>query len=50
LFAFSGGSETPIYVPFDRLRGELGKRGFTDFADFSVGRGTALLAHKATTS
>jgi SAM-dependent methyltransferase len=46
LFAFSGGSETPIYVPFDRLRGELGKRGFTDFADFSVGRGTALLARK----
>jgi SAM-dependent methyltransferase len=46
LFAFSGGSETPIYVPFDRLRGELGRRGFTDFADFSVGRGTALLARK----
>ena len=47
LFAFSGGSDTPIYVPFDRLRRELGRRGFTDFADFAVGRGTALLARKA---
>jgi SAM-dependent methyltransferase len=46
LFAFSGGAETPIYVPFDRLRRELGRRGFTDFADFAVGRGTALLARK----
>jgi SAM-dependent methyltransferase len=50
LFAFSGGSDTPIYVPFDRLRGELEKRGFTDFADFHVGRGTALLARKARAS
>jgi SAM-dependent methyltransferase len=47
LFAFSGGAETPIYVPFDRLRSELKRRGFTDFADFEVGRGTALLARKA---
>jgi SAM-dependent methyltransferase len=47
LFAFSGGSETPIYVPFDRLRRELARRGFTDFAEFAVGRGTALLARKA---
>ena len=44
LFAFSGGAETPIYVPFDRLRRELARRGFTDFADFASGRGTALLA------
>jgi ubiquinone/menaquinone biosynthesis C-methylase UbiE len=48
VFSFSGGAETPIYVPFDRLRAELTSRGFADFADFSVGRGTALLARKRT--
>jgi malonyl-CoA O-methyltransferase len=47
LFAFSGGAQTPIYVPFDRLRSELEKLGFTDFADFAAGNGTALLARKA---
>ena len=46
LFAFSGGDETPIYVPPERLRAELSSRGFADFADFSAGRGTALLARK----
>jgi ubiquinone/menaquinone biosynthesis C-methylase UbiE len=46
LFAFSGGSATPIYVAPERLRELLGPRGFTDFADFSAGRGTALLARK----
>jgi SAM-dependent methyltransferase len=46
LFAWSGGPQTPIYVPPERLRAELGRRGFTDFADFSAGRGTALLARK----
>jgi ubiquinone/menaquinone biosynthesis C-methylase UbiE len=46
VFSFSGGAETPIYVPFDRLRSELGQRGFSDFADFSVGRGTSLVARK----
>jgi SAM-dependent methyltransferase len=46
-FAFSGGAGTPIYVPFDRLRSELGRRGFAQFADFDTGRGTALLATKA---
>jgi ubiquinone/menaquinone biosynthesis C-methylase UbiE len=47
VFAFSGGPETPIYVPPARLRAELSRRGFTDFADFAAGRGTALLARKA---
>ena len=47
LFAFSGGAETPIYVAAERLRLELGKRGFTDFAEFAAGNGTALLARKA---
>lgn len=46
LFAFSGGSGTPIYVPPDRLRSELSQRGFAEFADFKAGRGIALLARK----
>ena len=47
VFAFSGGPETPIWVPPERLRGELAAVGFTDFADFRAGNGTALLARKA---
>jgi ubiquinone/menaquinone biosynthesis C-methylase UbiE len=46
LFAFSSGAETPIYVPAERLREELGRRGFTDFAEFEAGRGNAFLARK----
>jgi hypothetical protein len=46
LFAFSAGPETPIYVPAERLRAELGRRGFTEFAEFAAGNGTALLARK----
>ena len=46
LFAFSSGASTPIYVPSQRLREELEQRGFTEFADFNAGRGTALLARK----
>jgi ubiquinone/menaquinone biosynthesis C-methylase UbiE len=46
LFAFSSGAETPIYVPTERLRAELARRDFADFAEFSVGAGTALLARK----
>jgi malonyl-CoA O-methyltransferase len=44
--SFSRGDETPIYVPSDRLRRELGRRGFTQFADFSAGPATALLARR----
>jgi SAM-dependent methyltransferase len=47
LFAFSGGAGTPIYVPPERLRNELERRGFTEFAEFDAARGTALLARKA---
>jgi ubiquinone/menaquinone biosynthesis C-methylase UbiE len=47
LFGFSAGPETPIWVPPERLREELGARGFTDFADFEAGGGTALLARLA---
>jgi SAM-dependent methyltransferase len=46
LFAFSSGAGTPIYVPPQRLREELAERGFTDFAEFDVARGTALLARR----
>jgi SAM-dependent methyltransferase len=46
LFAFSGGAGTPIYVPPERLRAELERRGFTDFAEFTAGRGNAFLARK----
>jgi SAM-dependent methyltransferase len=46
IVAFSGGAGTPIYVPPERLRAELERRGFTDFAEFSTDPGTALLARK----
>ena len=46
VFSFSGGADTPIYVPPELLRKELSKRGFADFADFVAGRGTALVARK----
>ena len=46
VFSFSIGDRTPIYVPGETLRRELGARGFADFANFSVGSGTALLARK----
>jgi SAM-dependent methyltransferase len=44
--SFSIGAETPIYVPSQRLRAELERRGFADFAEFSSGRSTAFLARK----
>jgi ubiquinone/menaquinone biosynthesis C-methylase UbiE len=46
LVSFSAGPQTPIYVPAERVRSELERRGFADFADFSAGNGTAVLAHK----
>ena len=47
VFSFSAGPETPIWVPPDRLRAELDSRGFSDFAEFQIGGGTAVLARKA---
>jgi SAM-dependent methyltransferase len=44
--SFSIGPETPIYVPPERLRAELGRRGFSDFAEIHAGRGTAFVARK----
>jgi SAM-dependent methyltransferase len=46
LFAFSLGPSTPIYVDPERLRRELERRGFMEFADFAAADGTALLARK----
>jgi SAM-dependent methyltransferase len=46
VFGFSSGPGTPIYVPPERLRAELGRRGFTHFAETEAGRATAFLAQK----
>jgi len=46
LFAFSLGPGTPIYVAPERLQEELRRRGFTEFASFDAGKGSALLARK----
>ena len=46
VLSFSGGSETPIYVDSNRLRAELGRRGFAGFSEVAAGRGTAFLARK----
>ena len=47
VLSFSAGPETPIWVPPERLRSELGAHGFTDFADFAAEGATALLARRA---
>jgi ubiquinone/menaquinone biosynthesis C-methylase UbiE len=44
--SFSVGADTPIFVPSERLRSELARRGFADFAEFAGGRSTAFLARK----
>jgi ubiquinone/menaquinone biosynthesis C-methylase UbiE len=46
VLSFSRGSETPIYVPPETLRRELGKRGFAEFAEFSADPATALRAKR----
>ena len=46
IFSFSAGPETPIYVSQELLERELRRRGFMQFARFSGGRGTSLLARK----
>jgi ubiquinone/menaquinone biosynthesis C-methylase UbiE len=44
--AFTMGASTPIYVPPERVRRELGRRGFAHVADFAEGAGVALLARR----
>ena len=46
VLSFSRGAETPIYVTPDRLRRELGRRGFAEFAEFSADPATALRAKR----
>jgi ubiquinone/menaquinone biosynthesis C-methylase UbiE len=46
VLSFSRGAETPIYVPADRLRDELGRRGFAEFAEFSAEPATSLRAKR----
>jgi ubiquinone/menaquinone biosynthesis C-methylase UbiE len=48
VFGFSLGASTPIYVPPERLREELGRRGFGEFREVASGRATGLVARKAT--
>jgi ubiquinone/menaquinone biosynthesis C-methylase UbiE len=46
VLSFSKGAGTPIYVPPERLREELGRRGFAEFAEFSAEPATALRAKR----
>lgn len=45
-FGFSLGPATPIYVPPERLRAELARRGFGSFQEAAAGRATGFLARK----
>ncbi len=42
--AFGIGPRTPIWVPLERVRSELERRGFSHVGDFAAGDGLALLA------
>jgi ubiquinone/menaquinone biosynthesis C-methylase UbiE len=46
VLSFSRGAETPIYVSSERLRRELGRRGFAEFAEFSAAPATAFRAKR----
>jgi ubiquinone/menaquinone biosynthesis C-methylase UbiE len=46
ILSFSGGPETPIWVPPERVRAQLSRREFLDFSEFWVARGMSVLAHK----
>jgi len=46
VLSFSRGAETPIYVAPERLRRELGGRGFAEFAEFSAEPATAFRARR----
>jgi ubiquinone/menaquinone biosynthesis C-methylase UbiE len=45
--AYSMGPRTPIWVPLERVRDELQRRGFLHVADFAAGAGVALLARRS---
>lgn len=44
--AYSMGAKTPIWVPLERVRDELQRRGFVHVADFESGGGVSLLARR----
>jgi ubiquinone/menaquinone biosynthesis C-methylase UbiE len=46
VLSFSRGAETPIYVASEVLRHELGRRGFSEFAEFSAEPATAFRAKR----
>ena len=46
VFSWSGGDQTPIYVPPEVLTRELQRRGYLDFSEIAAGRGTAFVARK----
>jgi len=50
VFGWSGGPQTPIYVPPEVLRRELGDRGYTDLSEIAAGNGTGFVARKAAAS
>lgn len=50
VFGWSGGPQTPIYVPPEVLRRELGDRGYTDLSEIAAGNGTGFVARKGTAS
>jgi SAM-dependent methyltransferase len=45
--AFTRGADTPIYVPFDRLRPDLVRHGFEDVRELTADPGTAVVARRA---
>lgn len=45
--AFSQGANTPIYVQPERVRRELGRRGFGVLGELAAGPGTAIVARRA---
>jgi hypothetical protein len=45
--AYSMGPNTPIWVPLERVRDELQRRGFLHVADFAAGTGVSLLARRS---
>jgi ubiquinone/menaquinone biosynthesis C-methylase UbiE len=47
VLSFSKGADTPIYVEPERLRRELGRRGFAEFAEFSAEPAAALRAKRS---
>jgi ubiquinone/menaquinone biosynthesis C-methylase UbiE len=47
VLAFASGAATPIYVAPERVRADLSRRGFVQFAEIEAGNGAALVARRA---